>query len=168
MTAAITLLGLLVVLPALAWWLGGRRFWGRLQPGRGADPWGDFVRRHRLSATEQFRVQRAVGRGEALEGDRLRAAAVDLAQETRAQLAGPLSGGSRAQRVVQLLAVLWLVLVVAQVVFAVTRGGWSDVPWFGLLPAVVGAAALSVQRRNLRRAIELNRAPEASGSCQRE
>jgi hypothetical protein len=160
-TAIISVLLLLIGLPLLAWWLGGRRFWGRLQPGRGADPWGDFVRRHRLSAVEQFQVQQAVNRGRAVEGDRLRRAAVDLAEETSAQLRMSWSGGSRVQRVFLLLAVLWFVLLVATVVFALATGGLSDVPWLGIvtIAAVVGTPLW--QRRTLRRAIELNRAPPA-------
>ena len=156
-TAIVSVLLLLIGLPLLAWWLGGRRFWTRLQPGRGTDPWGDFVRRHRLSSAEQFRVQQAVSRGTALEGDRLRRAAVDLAEETSAQLRLSWADGSRVQRVFLLLAVVWFVLLVANTVFALARGGLSDVPWLGVVTvaAVVGSSLW--QRRRLRRAIELNR-----------
>ena len=157
--AVLTLLLILLGLPLLAWWLGGRRFWDRLRPGRLADPWGDFVRRHGLSAAEQFRVQQAVSRGTALEGSRLRAAAVDLARETTAQLQGFRRPSSRAGRVLLLLAVLWLVLAVAHVAVAIAHGDWAEVPWFALVAVLVGSCVRHVQTRNLRRAIELNRDP---------
>ena len=159
-TTAITwVLLLLLGLPLLAWWVGGRRFWNRLRPGRGADPWGDFVRRHRLSASEQFQVQAAVGGGRAVEGERLRRAVVELAEESSARLRLSGAGASRGQRVFVLMGVVWLVLLVTNVVFSVATGGWSELPW-GPLLVLAGGAALAVrQRRTLRRAIELNRDP---------
>jgi hypothetical protein len=160
-TAIASVLLILVGLPLVAWWLGGRRFWSRLQPGRGADPWGDFVRRHRLSAAEQFQVQQAVGRGRALEDDRLRRAVVDLAEVTSAQLRLSWTGGSRAQRVLLLLALLWVVLLVTNVVAALASSGFSDVPWFGIVSIVAVVGTPLWQRRTLRRAIELNREPAA-------
>lgn len=160
-TPIASILLLLVGLPLLAWWLGGRRFWSRLGPGAGPDPWGDFVRRHGLSAAEQFRVSEAVSRGRALDGDRLRRAAVELAEQTSAQLRLSLQGGSRVQRVFVLLAVLWLVLLLSNVALSLATGRLSDVPWVALLAGSVGAGVALRQRRNLRRAIDRNRDPAA-------
>jgi hypothetical protein len=160
-TAIASVLLLLIGLPLLAWWLGGRRFWGRLQPGRGSDPWGDFVRRHRLSAAEQFQVREAVNRGRSVQGDRLRRAVVDLAEETSAQLRLSWSGGSRLQGFFLLLALLWFVLLVANVVFSLATGGLADVPWLGIVTIAVVVGTPLWQRRTLRRAIELNRGPAA-------
>lgn len=153
---------LLVGLPLLAWWVGGRHFWGRLQPGAEADSWGDYVRRHRLTAAEQIRIKSAVSRGQALDDERLRLAAVDLAEQTRDQLRLTWRSGSRLHRVVVLLAVVWFVLLVARVVAALVSAvasGGPGVPWLGIvsIAAIVGVPL--VQRRNLRRTIERNSGP---------
>ena len=153
---------LLLGLALLAWWLGGRRSWGRLQPGRPVDPWGDLVRRHRLSATEQVQVQHAVSSGHALEDARLRRAAVDLAEQTSSQLRLSWSRGTRLQRVLLLLAVLWFVLLVTNVVAALAAGGPSDVPWLGIVTVAAVVGTPLWQRRTLRRAVELNSGPPRS------
>lgn len=161
MTAAlIAVLLILLGLPLLAWWIGGRPVWSRLKPGRGPDPHGDFVRRHRLTPAEQTQVFAAVTRGRALDDERLRAATVDLAGETLKQVGAFGRGGTRAQRIVSLLLVLWFVALVVDVVAALVSAGPSDFPWFGLM-AVVGVVAIPlVQRRAARRAIRLNGEPE--------
>lgn len=154
--ALISVLLILVGLPLLAWWAGGRGFWSRLRPGRGPDPWGDFLRAHRLSVPESLRVQTAVNRGTALDDDRLRRAAVDLAEQSLAQVGLFPARGSRGQRVLALLTVLWLALLVVGTVFAIVFGGLSDVPWLALVPAAVSFAGPLWRRRNLRRAIARN------------
>jgi hypothetical protein len=159
-TAALTtVLLILVGLPLLAWWVGGRSVWGRLKPGRDPDPWGDLVRRHRLTPAEQSRVGSAVNRGHALDDERLRAAAVDLARGQAVQLDVVWSGGSRAQRIVSLVAVVWFVGLVSNVVHDLVVGGLSDIPWFGLvsIAAIVGIPL--VQRRKMQRAIRVNSGP---------
>ena len=96
-----------------------------------------------------------------MEGERLRRAAVELAEQTAAQLRLSLQGGSRVQRVFVLLAVVWLVLLVANVVFCLATGRLADVPWFAVLAIAAGAGVSLRQHRNLRRAIALNRDPAA-------
>ncbi|MGY5883185.1 hypothetical protein [Modestobacter lacusdianchii] len=166
MTAGVIIVLILVGLPLLAWWVGGRRFWNRLTPGRGPDPWGDFVRSHRLSTSEAMKVQNAVSKGTALDDERLRRAAVDLAGATLGQLQLWPENGTRAQRVMTLLFVVWTVLLVAGAVFALAFGGLSDVPWFGLLPAVVAFVSPIWMRRTTRRAIELNSGPPSETPVQ--
>jgi hypothetical protein len=149
----------LVGLPLLAWWLGGRKFWGRLEPGAGPDPWGDFVRRHRLTVPEQTRLGAAVERGHALDDQRLRRAAVELAEQELARLGPRWAEGSRLQRLLVLVALVWFVLLVSGVVFALTTGGLSDVPWLGIVTIVAVAGTPLWRRRNLKRALELNSGP---------
>jgi hypothetical protein len=155
--AVVSIVLLLVGLPLLAFWLGGRRSWSRLRPGRGADPWGDLVREHRLTAGEAATVTAAVNRGRRLDDERLRRAAVDLAGQA---LAG--SGwraGGRGRRVVLLLLALWLLLQVVGIVVAVVTRGLDDVPWVSVVVLTAGAAAVVVFRRRLRRAVQVNSGP---------
>jgi hypothetical protein len=155
--AAVSIVVLLVGLPLLAFWLGGLRSWSRLRPGRDADPWGDVVREHRLTAGEAATVTAAVNRGRRLEDERLRRAAVDLARQA---LAG--SGwraGGRVRRVVLLLVALWLLLQVVGIVIAVATRGLDDVPWVSVVALIGGAVALVAFRRRLRRAVQVNTGP---------
>jgi hypothetical protein len=158
-TSITSVLLLLVGLPLLAWWVGGQRPWGRLPAVAETDPWDDFVRWHRLSAGEQVRVQEAVTRGRALDGDRLRAAAVELAEDVAARRRLSWPGSSRLQRALLLLIATWSALVLVDVVGAVVRGGLSGAPWLTLAAVAVGAGISRRQTRNLRRAVELNGTP---------
>ena len=68
MTAAVVSIVLLLVgLPLLAFWIGGRSGWSRLRPGRGPDPWGGVVRAHGLSAGEADPIGDGVPEADALE-----------------------------------------------------------------------------------------------------
>jgi hypothetical protein len=60
MTAAwVTIAVLVLAVPVLAFWLGGRRFWGRLSPGAEADPWRETMHRLGLSPQEMAKVEAA-------------------------------------------------------------------------------------------------------------
>ncbi len=160
MTAAVVSIVLLLVgLPLLASWLGGRRFWSRLRPGRGPDPWGDLVRGHGLTAGEAARVQTAVSRGQRLDDERLRRAAADLAGSALSGLRW--RGSGRGRRVLLVLVGLWLLLQVLGVLTALVRGGPGDVPWVTVVVLLSGAVAVVVLRRRLRRSLELNGGPPA-------
>ena len=74
---------LLVGLPLLAWWVGGRRIWGRLTPGAEPDRYREMVRRHALSPSEAAEVEAAATWGRELHDPRLRAAVVDWASTGR-------------------------------------------------------------------------------------
>jgi hypothetical protein len=91
---------LVMGVPLLVWWVGGRLFWGRLRPGADPDPWGDRMRRFGLTPGEAAQVESAVAWGVELHDDRLRRAAVTLAEEqledgasAHARLAGPWPSG---------------------------------------------------------------------------
>jgi hypothetical protein len=52
-----------VGLPLLFVWLSRRRFWDRPRRGFDVDLWGDWMRRHALSAAEAAQVSAGVPRG---------------------------------------------------------------------------------------------------------
>ncbi|WP_448639444.1 hypothetical protein [Geodermatophilus sp. URMC 63] len=162
MTAAVVSIVLLLVgLPLLAFWVGRRRFWSRLRPGRGPDPWGDLVRGHRLTAGEAATVRAAVARGQRLDDERLRRAAVDLARQEIAGLGPRWRDGTRAQRLLLAVGAGWLVLAVVSVVVPLATGEPGDVPWTSVVLGAMGAGAVVLLRRRLRRAIDLNSGPLA-------
>lgn len=68
--ALITVVAILLGLPLLAWWLGGRRFWARLRPGAEPHPWGDAMRRLGLTPREAAQVESAVAWGRRLVDSR--------------------------------------------------------------------------------------------------
>ena len=160
MTAGVTIVLILVGLPLLAWWLGGRRFWSRLRPGAERDPWGDVVRTHRLSPSEAPRVAHAVPRGVALDQPHLRAAAVDWAERLMEQetVRWPTT---RRGRLLAGLAVLWFLGVVTLLVQRLVTGHPEDVNWMTVAIAV-GFGVWAVRRRRaLRRAVVVNSGPPA-------
>ena len=163
MTAAVVSIVLLLVgLPLLAFWLGGRRSWGRLRPGAEPDLYRELVRRHGLGPTEAAQVEGAATWGRELSDPRLRAAVVDWASSTREAVRAARRRHPRRRRVWLLV---WLVVVVVAVVGSARRvveDGWAAAlsplagaaVWWVLL-AVPAWRALTGPRR----AIELNDGP---------
>ena len=90
--ALVVILVILVGLPLVPWWIGGRRFWGRLRPGSEPDPWGDLVGRHSLFAAEAALVRgaarAAAGRSAARPAAAERAAALLEEQRPGGSCAG--------------------------------------------------------------------------------
>jgi hypothetical protein len=159
-TGAWVIIGLLVLgAPLLAWWIGGRRVWARLDARAADNPWTDAVRRHRLTPGESAQVTEAVGHGRALQDPRLRAAAVELAEFTLGQLSPSWSRMSIGRRVLVTLTAVWLVLVVAGAVFAIAFRSLGDVPWVLLVGLLAGSGVSFWQRRKLRKAVALNSGP---------
>lgn len=114
----------------------------------------EWIAWHGLSSGEVAEIQRAIARGAVLENVRLRAAAVEAA---RTQLAVWGGRGDVAQRVRLVLALIWVGVIVILVVASVLTGDWSwNHPVIGLdfLAVVIPEVLL---RRNLRRAMDLNR-----------
>ena len=125
MTAAWVIIGLLVLgLPLLAWWVGGRRVWGRLRPGAEPDPWRDAVRTQGLTAAEAGLLAREVPRGHRFDDPRLRRAAVDWAGTLLAQMTP--RPRTRRGRVLFALALVWaagvVVLLLTKVLMARPAG----------------------------------------------
>jgi hypothetical protein len=155
-TAAWVTIALLAVgAPLVAWWLGGRRFWERLRPGREPDPWGDVLRRHGLSAGEAARLAREVTRGRRFDDERERRAAVDLA---RLQLGQGLftDGASSTRRLLVVALFLWLIAVLGRAVHLVVSGRPEDVNWVFVLIWSGFLVWDQARRRGLRRTIALN------------
>ena len=156
MTAAwLTIAVLLLGVPLAAWWLGGRRFWSRLRLGRERDPWGDVVRRHRLTPGESAQLSRDVPKGTRYDEDRLRAAAVDLAQLELGQGLLP-AGASRTRRVLVVLAFCWILAVLGRITYLLADGRPEDVNWVSVLIWIGLFAWFGRRRRGLRRTMELN------------
>jgi hypothetical protein len=157
--AVVSIVLLLVGLPLLAFWLGGRRFWSRLRPGRGADPWGDLVRAHGLSAGEAAAVNTAVARGRRLDDERLRRAAVAHARQALSGLQW--REATRGQRALLVLVAVWLLLQVVGIVVQLVAGEPEDVSWGVVAALAVAVGATVVFRRRLHRAVALNSGPPA-------
>lgn len=158
MAAALVILLILVGFPLLAWWLGGRRRWARLD-AKGRDQMQvelDWMRRHSLDHRELARIGSALNRGRAVDDDRLRAAVVERARMLQAAERTWQASHPRLSAAMRWLSAVWLLAVLSSVVFAVAFGngpGWSSV----YLIAIVGSVGAEWwRRRNLRRAIELN------------
>ena len=77
MTAGVTIVLILVGLPLLAWWVGGRAFWSRPRPGGDDDLHRTIVLRHGLRPAEIPQVEGALTWGRQLDEPHLRAAVVD-------------------------------------------------------------------------------------------
>ena len=112
------------------------------------DEWGDWMRRHRLSAAEAGELEHGVVRGREFTDPRLRAAAVDWAgTQLRAWSPG---------RGVRIALGVYVAVVVAVAVLQVTAGDAERVNWFGPV-LLVGFGLIALHRRKrLRRAIEVN------------
>jgi 4-amino-4-deoxy-L-arabinose transferase-like glycosyltransferase len=152
---------ILVGLPLLAWWVGGRAFWSRPRPSVDADLHRTIVQRHRLRPAEIPQIEGALTRGRELTDPRLRAAVVDWGQELERLAAEQRVHRSRAGRVALGLMFLWVVFLLIGAVMAVVEQRWGD-----LVRGLVFVAALVlpplVFRRNLRRAVERNQDEPAS------
>jgi 4-amino-4-deoxy-L-arabinose transferase-like glycosyltransferase len=154
-TAGVTIVLILVGLPLLAWWVGGRAFWSRPRPGGNEDLHRTIVLRHGLRPAEIPQVEGALTWGRQLADPRLRAAVVDWGQELQRLAAGQRAHRSRAGRVALGLLFLWLVLLLIGAVVAVVEQRWGDLVRGLFLVAALVLPPL-VFRRNLRRAVERN------------
>jgi hypothetical protein len=161
MTAAWISIALLVLgVPLMAWWIGSRRFWGRLEKRAADDPAVAIMRRHGLSTGQAAAVVNAVTSGRALEDPRQRAAAVELAQLTVHQLFPSWEQASVTRRIVRVVGAVWVLVAVAGLVSAVATGRLGDVNWFSVIFVLGGVAMPFVASRRLRRAVVLNSAGE--------
>ena len=146
---------ILLGLPLLAWWVGGRAFWSRPRPGVDGDLHRAIVLRHGLRPAEIPQVEGALTWGRQLADPRLRAAVVDWGQQMQRLAAEQRVHRSRAGRVALGLLFLWLVVLLIGAVVAVVEQRWGD-----LVRGLFFVAALVlpplVFRRNLRRAVALN------------
>jgi hypothetical protein len=157
-TAWTVLVPLLVAVPLLAWWIGGRRFWARSAPRIEPDLYREMVRRHALRPGEAAQVEGAITWGRALQDPRLRAAAVDWAQSlqhlaTERRLRRP-----RLRLVGVAVLVVLAVLVAARLAFDVVEEGWSAL-FPALLWPLLWAIPVGRMINGPRRAVERNGGP---------
>jgi hypothetical protein len=109
---------LAVGLPALTFWLGGRRFWDRTPAARQGELHRETVRAHALRPAEIAQVEGAVTWGRELADPRLRAAVVAWAALAVVVLGWGISAGDW-QPVVQVLVQIALL---APVTWLLARG----------------------------------------------
>ncbi|MPQ99613.1 hypothetical protein GB931_17155 [Modestobacter sp. I12A-02628] len=159
MTAVLTLAVLLVGLPLLAFWLGGRPFWGRLRLRQDRDLYGDVVRRHRLTPTQTARVESAVAWGRELADPVERAAAVDWAQGLIADTRQRAREHPLRRRLLLALLGAWVLLVLGRAVVAVVESGLAGFNWYGVVTGTVVVALVVQSGRAPRRAVLLNAGP---------
>lgn len=149
------IIGLLVLgLPLLAWWVGGRRVWSRLRPGAEHDPWREAVRAHGLTGAEAALLARGVPRGRRFDDPRLRRAAVDWAQLLLEQ--GARRPRTRRGRVLVALGCLWAAGVLGFLLVRVLMGHPEDVNWVSVAVFSLLAVYVVRRRRGLRRTVALN------------
>ncbi len=164
MTGAWVAVGLLLLgLPLLAWWVGGRRFWARLERLAGSDLYREMVLRHRLRPAEIAQVEGAVTWGRELQDPRLRAAVVDWARTLRAEQEERGRRHPRRRRVVWAICVVWLTVAVASLISRIVQEGWTEV--FDLWWMALWLAVIVWTSRAPGRALRLNSRPApASGA----
>ncbi|MDT0278252.1 hypothetical protein [Blastococcus goldschmidtiae] len=158
MVAALVVLLILVGLPLLAYWLGGRRRWARLD-ALGRDQMQaerEWMSRHLLDHREVAEVSSALNWGRAVPDERLRAAVVERARMVQDAERAWQQDRPRLTTAMRWLSAAWLLLLITAVVFAVAFGNWPGGSFFYLLVAVGSIGAGWWRRRNLQRAIELN------------
>jgi hypothetical protein len=115
------------------------RRWGRPRE----DHWGDWMRRHHLSAGEAGDISNGVTRGRPYTDPRLRAAAVAWA--------GTILRTEFSGRATALLIGLYLVPVVVTIVLQP-----HDVNWLLVVMWAAFAAVILRRRRGVRRSMEIN------------
>jgi hypothetical protein len=142
----------------LAWWVSGRRSWR--QSGSQADTYlsQEMIRRHELRPAELAVVERAANRGRELHDDRLRAAAVELAErQVRA------TGGRRRPPLwLVILFAAWGALMAGYLVFEASRGRWVIPSWINLAYWLCLCIAGWRWQTGPERAIRLNSSPSSS------
>lgn len=155
--ALIVVAVILVGLPLAAWWVGNRRFWGRLRPSPTPVLQDDLRSRLGLTAPELTQARQAAHSGRTLTEPRMRAATVEVARDSLART-------GRQWR----LGIAGGVCTAVGIAIGLAAGGWGDNPALYSSLAVLATLNLVAQvavptfvRRRLRRAIELNREPVA-------
>lgn len=157
-TGIVAVVVILVGLPLLAWWLGGRRFWTRTPAARAGDRYREMVLKHHLSPSETAAVERAVAWGRELADPRLRAVVVDWARLLREDAAGRRRGHPLRYRIMIGVFIVWGTALLVLAGVGIAHGNWGT-----FVRLLVYAVAFSVPgmlaARGPRRAIERNSGP---------
>jgi hypothetical protein len=120
------------------------------------------MREYRLSGGEMAQVSSAVAGGHRLDDERLRSAAVAMAQASL-RVGPQWRGGSRTQRLFFLLVTVWLALLLVSAVLAVLESSLSHFPWWNIVTVLAVVGIPVWQRRKAHQAIESNSARAPSG-----
>ena len=162
----LTVVLLLVGLPLLMFWVGGRRFWNRSYGTETGDLYRRMVLAHGLRPAEIAQVEGALTWGRELQDERLRAAVVDWAQELQRLVADRRRRHPTRRRVLLVALLLWAAVVLVIAGVQIAHGDIGPLIRIGVYALLLGWPGWLAARAP-QRAIERNSGPPSDRALPR-